>query len=97
MRLGSTGDPLRWYSSHPANSGPLTSHLSRLPSDVSMNAPLRVPTRTRTLLIDLLLQEMARCPRDRQKILSKSAMESTRACECERRETENICQRYTRT
>src|ERR1700687_1680875 len=50
-RLGSTGDPLRWYISQPAKCGPLTSHFSRLPSDVRMNAPLRVPTRTRTPLI----------------------------------------------
>ena len=31
--------------------GPLTSHRSRLPSDVRTNAPLRVPTSTRTPLI----------------------------------------------
>src|SRR6202030_1015483 len=35
--------------------GPLTSHFSRLPSDVRMNAPLRVPTRTRTPLMPSLL------------------------------------------
>src|SRR5882762_3342914 len=40
-----------WYISQPAKCGPLTSHFSRLPSDVRMNAPLRVPTRTRTPLI----------------------------------------------
>src|SRR6266481_2184928 len=40
-----------WYSSQPAKCGPLTSHFSRFPSDVRMNAPLRVPTRTRTPLI----------------------------------------------
>src|SRR6267154_841653 len=51
MRLGSADDPLMWYISHPAKCGPLTSHFSRLPSDVKMNAPLRVPTRTRTPLI----------------------------------------------
>src|ERR1700686_592306 len=50
-RLGSTGDPLMWYISQPAKCGPLTSHFSRLPSDVRTNAPLRVPTSTRTLLI----------------------------------------------
>src|SRR6266436_2103269 len=50
-RFGSAGDPLRWYSSQPAKCGPLTSHRSRLPSDVRMNAPLRVPTNTRTPLI----------------------------------------------
>ncbi len=50
-RLGSTGDPLMWYISQPAKCGPLTSHFSRLPSDVRINAPLRVPTKTRTLLI----------------------------------------------
>src|ERR1700674_4433392 len=50
MRLGSAGDPLRWYSSQPAKCGPLTSQFWRLPSDVKMKAPLRVPTRTRTLL-----------------------------------------------
>src|ERR1700680_2443184 len=40
-----------WYISQPAKWGPLTSHCSRFPSDVRMNAPLRVPTNTRTLLI----------------------------------------------
>src|ERR1019366_4508745 len=50
-RFGSTGDPLMWYSSQPAKCGPLTSHRSRLPSDSRMNAPLRVPTSTLTLLI----------------------------------------------
>src|ERR1700674_2454016 len=50
-RFGSAGDPLRWYISQPAKWGPLTSHRSRLPSDVRMNAPLRVPTNTRTPLI----------------------------------------------
>src|SRR6266481_7768178 len=51
MRLGSADDPFKWYISQPAKCGPLTSHFSRLPSDVRMNAPLRVPTRTRTPLI----------------------------------------------
>src|SRR4029077_20886637 len=50
-RFGSAGDPLRWYISQPAKCGPLTSQRSRLPSDVRMNAPLRVPTNTRTPLI----------------------------------------------
>src|SRR6266849_797005 len=50
-RFGSAGDPLRWYSSQPAKCGPLTSQRSRLPSDVRMNAPLRVPTNTRIPLI----------------------------------------------
>src|SRR4029077_18576009 len=50
-RFGSAGDPFRWYISQPAKCGPLTSHFSRLPSDVRMNAPLRVPTRTRTPLM----------------------------------------------
>src|SRR5260370_17043113 len=50
-RFGSTGDPLMWYISQPAKCGPLTSHFSRLPSDVRTNAPLRVPTKTRTRLI----------------------------------------------
>src|SRR5204863_3604161 len=49
--FGSAGDPLRWYISQPAKWGPLTSHCSRFPSEVRMNAPLRVPTRTRTLLM----------------------------------------------
>ena len=39
---------------HLEKCGPLTSQFSRLPSDVRMNAPLRVPTRTRTLLMPLL-------------------------------------------
>src|ERR1700682_6346276 len=50
-RFGSAGEPLRWYISQPAKCGPLTSHFSRLPSDVRTNAPLRVPTNTLTLLI----------------------------------------------
>src|SRR6266576_3501951 len=50
-RWGSTGEPLTWYISQPAKWGPLTSHRSRLPSEVRTNAPLRVPTRTRTPLI----------------------------------------------
>src|SRR6185369_7903673 len=50
-RFGSTGDPLTWKISQPAKWGPLTSHFSRLPSEVRMKAPLRVPTSTRTLLI----------------------------------------------
>src|SRR4051794_20327926 len=53
MRSGSTGDPFTWYSSHPAKCGPLTSHRSRAPSAVRMNAPFRVPTRTRTPLTTL--------------------------------------------
>src|SRR5580704_7475887 len=40
-----------WKISQPAKWGPLTSHFWRLPSDVRTNAPLRVPTRTRTPLI----------------------------------------------
>ena len=48
---GSAGDPLSGKISQPAKCGPLTSHFSRLPSEVRMNAPLRVPTRTRTLLM----------------------------------------------
>src|SRR5258708_14730243 len=50
-RFGSTGDPLMWSISQPGKCGPLTSHFSRFPSDVRMNAPLRVPTETRTLLM----------------------------------------------
>src|SRR5713226_5775163 len=50
-RLGSAGDPLTWYISHPAKWRPLTSQRSRLPSDVRTNAPLRVPTNSRTPLI----------------------------------------------
>src|SRR6266851_6320190 len=50
-RFGSAGDPLMWYISQPAKCGPLTSHFSRLPSDVKINAPFFVPTSTRTPLI----------------------------------------------
>src|SRR5712692_4437864 len=50
-RFGSAGEPLRWYISQPAKWGPLTSQRSRFPSAVRTNAPLRVPTSTRTLLI----------------------------------------------
>src|SRR5580692_7290761 len=60
MRFGSAAEPLRWYISQPAKWGPLTSHFSRLPSDVRMNAPLRVPTRIRTLLTLGLLLEFCR-------------------------------------
>src|SRR5262245_28739789 len=42
--------------SHPPKRGPLTSHFFRLPSEVKIKAPLRVPTRTRTLLIGFLLE-----------------------------------------
>src|SRR5205814_6067683 len=37
--------------SQPPKWGPLTSHFSRLPSELRINPPLRVPTSTRTLLI----------------------------------------------
>src|SRR5690349_739836 len=56
MRLGSAGDPFRWYISQPGKCGPLTAHVWRLPSDVRMNAPLRVPTSTLTLLISTVLR-----------------------------------------
>ena len=42
---------LTWKISQPAKWGPLTSHRLRLSSDVRTNAPLRVPTSTRTPLI----------------------------------------------
>src|SRR5260370_41772762 len=58
MRLGSTGEPLRWYSSKPAKCGPLIFQSSRLPSEVMTNAPLRVPTSTLSLLIVLLLSKV---------------------------------------
>ena len=48
---GSAGDPLRWYISQPAKCGPLIFQRSRLPSDVRMNAPFRVPTNTLILLM----------------------------------------------
>src|SRR5208283_4712000 len=55
MRFGSAGEPLTWYISHPAKNGPSIAHRSRLPSEVSTNAPLRVPTSTRMrLMTDLL-------------------------------------------
>src|SRR5947199_9176381 len=59
-RSGSAGEPFRWYISHPANSGPSTFQSSRVPSDVRMNAPFRVPTRSRTPLIDSLLLDLER-------------------------------------
>src|SRR5215831_13950080 len=86
MRLGSAGDPLRWQSSHPAKCGPLTSHLSRFPSAVRMNAPLRVPTRARTLLMTRLLSFRSiddwALPQDEEthRILSKLREESNRRC-----------------
>src|SRR5262249_8239258 len=57
-RLGSTGEPFRWYISQPPKCGPSMSHRWRLPSDVKMNAPLRVPTRTRTPLIPSSLSSL---------------------------------------
>src|SRR6266480_1354759 len=51
MQLGSAGEPFMWKISHPEKCGPLTSHFCRVPSEVRMNAPLRVPTRTRTELM----------------------------------------------
>src|SRR5207247_4079789 len=50
----------RWYISQPANSGPSTFQSSRVPSDVRTNAPFRVPTRSRTPLIVLLLLDLER-------------------------------------
>src|SRR3990172_9258377 len=50
-RFGSTGEPLRGEISQPPKRRPLTSHCSRLPSDVRTNPPLRVPTSTRTPII----------------------------------------------
>src|SRR3974377_1406831 len=52
MRLGSADEPFRWYISHPAKWGPLTFQSLRLPSEVRMNAPLRVPTSTRTVFMN---------------------------------------------
>src|SRR3954471_4082829 len=51
MRFGSAGEALRWYISQPPKNGPATSQSCRLPSAVRTNAPLRVPTSTRTPLI----------------------------------------------
>src|SRR3954469_19960210 len=51
MRLGSAGEPLRGYISQPPPNGPSTFQSLRLPSAVRTNAPLRVPTRTRTPLM----------------------------------------------
>src|SRR5581483_11694903 len=48
---GFAGDPATWYISQPAKCGPLTSHRSRRSSELRMNAPLRVPTSTRTPLM----------------------------------------------
>src|ERR1700730_17442664 len=50
-RFGSAGDPFKWEISQPSKCGALTSHRSRLASDVMPNAPLRVPTSKRTPLI----------------------------------------------
>src|SRR3954451_13710209 len=56
MRFGSAGEPFRWYISQPPQNGPSTFQSLRLPSAVRTNAPLRVPTSTRTPLIQVLLQ-----------------------------------------
>src|ERR1700756_4540330 len=86
MRLGSAGEPLMWYISQPAKCGSLTSHLSRLPSAVRMNAPLRVPTRTRTLLIASAPGTWLDCPvwRDKRRILSEMVVESPQPGGCRR-------------
>src|SRR4030095_15477455 len=52
MRFGSAAKAFMWKISQPPKCGPLTSQRSRLPSAVRMKAPLRVPTSTRTPLID---------------------------------------------
>src|SRR4051812_17328200 len=51
MRFGSAGEPFRWYISQPPKNGPSTFQSLRAPSALSTNAPLRVPTRTRTPLM----------------------------------------------
>src|SRR5690554_1393476 len=51
MRLGSTAEPFMWKISQPPKCGPLTSHSWRLPSEVRINPPLRVPTKTLTPLM----------------------------------------------
>src|SRR5438552_15003324 len=66
IRFGSAGDPFRWYTSQPPKCGPVIDHFSRLPSEVSTNAPLRVPASTRTcvmpstpsLVADVLLPDV---------------------------------------
>src|SRR3954452_3365021 len=71
IRLGSAGDPLRWYISQPPHSGPSTFQSLRLPSAVRTNAPLRVPTSTRTPLIGRPLSSPhnVRRPRDEKLIV----------------------------
>ena len=50
-----SGSPeLTDFFSQPANNGPETSQRRRLPSEVRMKAPLRVPTRPRTAVTTLL-------------------------------------------
>src|SRR3954470_19873421 len=58
MRFGSAGDPFRWSIPQPPQSGPSTFQSLRLPSAVRTNAPLRVPTSTRTPLISRLLSSV---------------------------------------
>src|SRR4051812_20429224 len=48
MRSGFRDEPLTWYISQPGKCGAETSQCLRASSDVRTNAPLRVPTRTRT-------------------------------------------------
>ena len=40
-----------WKTSHPSKNGPSTFQSCRIPSEVRMNAPYRVPTSTRTELM----------------------------------------------
>ncbi|WP_352429945.1 hypothetical protein, partial [Thermoflexus sp.] len=46
-----------WYTSQPPKYGPLMFHRFRDPSEARMNAPLRVPTRTRIRLISHLVMD----------------------------------------
>jgi hypothetical protein len=50
-RFGSAVEPFTWKTSQPPKCGPPIRHLLRMPSDVIRNAPFRVPTNNRTLLI----------------------------------------------
>src|SRR5215472_1563210 len=81
MRFGSAGEPLTWYISQPAKNGPLTCQLCRLPSDVSMKAPLRLPTRTRTpLMIAPCPQHCFRFGEELQRRLGSTAKNRLQTC-----------------
>src|SRR3954453_11920109 len=82
MRFGSAGEPFRWYISQPPQNGPSTFQSLRLPSAVRTNAPLRVPTSTRTPLMEPPLVSTASSPYD-DPATGNSSLEDPPPVECD--------------